>query len=204
MVVLALNSANITLSNNQFDQIREYTRINNIKCLSPDIVKLIGFLKDKLYSIVELYEDDKTKRNLYFALKRFNRCMLRNEDDDMAIDATIGLESLLSGGTKGEITYTISNRIPIVFTQNHNNMYNPKVCRRIMKKIYNYRSLVVHGGTIKEKDKYYEINSSKVEIEKIAVDFLRYTLLFVLHNPEYLDAKKFDEFIDTIISDNIP
>ncbi|WP_330586682.1 hypothetical protein [Aminipila terrae] len=71
-----------------------------------------------------------------------------------------------------------------------------------MKKIYNYRSTVVHGGTLKDKDKYLEIGGLKIEVEKIAVDFLRYTLLFVLHNPEYLDdAKKFDEFIDLTISE---
>ena len=69
----------------------------------------------------------------------------------------------------------------------------------MMKSIYNYRSKVVHGGTIKEKEKYYNINDTKVEIEKMAVDLLRYTLLFVLHNPEYLDAKKYDEFIDSVI-----
>jgi hypothetical protein len=49
--------------------------------------------------------------------------------------------------------------------------------------------------------RYYDINGAKVEIEKISVDFLRYTLLFVLHNPEYLDAKKYDEFIDLIVSE---
>ena len=150
----------------------------------------------KLYGVVLSSEGDKSKGNLVFALKRLNRCMLRDEDDDMAIDATIGLEALLSGGAKAEITYTISNRIPVVFAHEHNGIYTPKNCRAIMKKIYNFRSKIVHGDTIKGKDKYYELNGSRVAIEKIAVDFLRYTLLFVLHNPKYLDAKKFDEFID--------
>lgn len=154
----------------------------------------------KLFACVLSCEEDKKKGNLSFALKRLNRCMLREENDDMAIDATIGLEALLSGGTKGEITYTISNRIPVVFKHEHNDTYTPKICRAIMKKIYNYRSNVVHGSVIKDKDKYYEINGTKVEIEKIAVDFLRYTLLFALHNSEYLDAKKYDEFIDLTIS----
>ena len=40
------------------------------------------------------------KSNLIFALNRFNRCMLRNEVDDMATDATIGIEALIAGGTK--------------------------------------------------------------------------------------------------------
>jgi hypothetical protein len=154
----------------------------------------------KIYDIVQSCENDNKKGNISFALKRLNRCMLRDENDDMAIDATIGLEALLAGGTKGEITYTISNRIPVVFTHVRNEFYTPKSSRSIMKKIYNYRSKTVHGEKIKEKDMYHEINGTKVEIEKIAVDFLRYTLLFVLHNPEYLDAKKFDEFIDFTVS----
>lgn len=153
----------------------------------------------KLYATVLSSKADKAKGGLTFALRRLNRCMLRDEDDDMAIDATIGLETLLSGGNKSEITYTISNRISVVFAHERNEHYTPKNCREIMKKIYNYRSKVVHGDTIKEKDKYHKINDSEVEIEKIAVDFLRYTILFVLHNTEYLDAKKFDEFIDCTV-----
>ena len=141
-------------------------------------------------------ETDSKKGNLFFALNRFNRCMLRNEVDDMATDATIGLESLLAGGTKGEITYTISNRIPIVFAHEQNELYVPTECRAIMKKIYNYRSKIVHGGNLKDKDKYLSINGDKVDISKIAVDFLRYTLLFMIKNPEFLDSKKMDEYLD--------
>lgn len=154
----------------------------------------------KLYEVALSSDGDKSKGNLAFALKRLNRCMLRDEDDDMAIDATIGLEALLSGGAKTEITYTISNRIPIVFAHERSDFYTSKNCRAIMKKIYNYRSKIVHGDTVKEKDKYHELNGSKIAVEKIAVDFLRYTLLFVLHNPKYLDAKRFDEFIDCTVS----
>lgn len=150
-----------------------------------------------LYSTVKSFDANKTNEKLFFAIKRLNRCMLRDENDDMAIDATIGLEALLSGGTKGEITYTISNRIPVVFKHEPSTIYKLNECRAIMKKIYKYRSTMVHGGTLKPADKVYTIDGIDVEIDKVAVDFLRYTLLFVIHNPEYLDAKKIDEFIDS-------
>ena len=65
-----------------------------------------------------------------------------------------------------------------------------------MKRIYKYRSKVVHGSILKDKDKAYRLNNVDVPIENIAVDFLRQTLLFVLKNPEYADATKFDESID--------
>ena len=126
--------------------------------------------------------------------------MLRNDNDDMAIDATIGLESLLAGGTMGEITYTISNRIPIVFSIEQDIRYSPNECRNLMKKIYGYRSGVVHGRKLKDSEKYYEVQGEKTEIEHIAVDFLRQALLFILKNPAFLDVKKFDEYIDEAIT----
>ena len=58
----------------------------------------------------------------------------------------------------------------------------------------------VHGGKLKNKDKYFEIKGNKFDVSKIAVDFLRYSLLFILEHQEFLDAKKFDEYIDNIIS----
>lgn len=153
-----------------------------------------------LYKTILDLQDDKAFSKILFALKRLNRCMLRNETDDMAIDATIGLEALLSGGTKGEITYTISNRIPIVFKyEEDEKYYKSNDCRKIMRQIYKYRSSVVHGSTLKDKDKVYKINDVDVPIEKIAVDFLRQTLLFILKNPEFVDAKKFDECIDNAV-----
>ena len=155
-----------------------------------------------LYGNLNAIKNKDQNSNFMFALKRLNRCMLRNEQDDMAIDATIGLEALLSGGAKTEITYTLSNRIGVVFSKNNDTDYKISECRDIMKKIYAYRSTVVHGGKIKEKNKYIDINGEKREIEKIAVDFLRQTLFFVLNNPQYLDAQKFDSFIDEAIANN--
>ena len=154
----------------------------------------------QVYQNITKCEGDKNKQNLLFALKRFNRCMLRNEVDDMATDATIGLEALLAGGTKGEITFTISSRIPVVFSHVKNERFTPANSRSIMKKIYGYRSKIVHGGNLKEKEKYVEINSEKFETCDVAVDFLRYTLLFMTEHQEYLDAAKLDEYIDSILS----
>lgn len=153
-------------------------------------------------NILKCEEDDK-KSNLLFALNRFNRCMLRNEIDDMATDATIGLEALLAGGTKSEIIYTISNRIPVVFAHIPNELYTSKNCRAIMKAVYNYRSRIVHGGKLKDKEKYFKINGEQLDIAKIAVDFLRYTLLFMTEHQEYLEAQKIDDYIDNVMSSKL-
>lgn len=158
----------------------------------------------KVHQSIIKCAESQDKSNLIFSLNRFNRCMLRNEKDDMATDATIGIEALLSGGTKGEISYTISNRIPVVFVHEQNELYTPSNSRVIMKKIYNYRSKDVHGGKMKENDKVIEINGNKYDVAEVAVDFLRYSLLFMLDNQKFLDAKKIDEYMDSVISGKLP
>lgn len=152
-----------------------------------------------LYEVISTLNENSKNNKLFFAMNRLNRCLLRDKTDDAVIDATIGLEALLSGGTKGEITYTISNRIPVIFTQVDGSIYPINECRTIMKKIYNYRSMIVHGGIIKDKDKKYAINNIDFPIEQVAVDFLRYTLLFIIKNINFLDASEFDKYIDKMI-----
>lgn len=152
-----------------------------------------------IYQSITTCEEVKNQKRLQFALKRFNRCMLRNEIDDMATDATIGLEALLAGGTKSEISYTISNRIPVVFAHIENDLFSPANSRGLMKKVYNYRSKIVHGSDLKDKEQYFELNKTKHAVWDIAVEFLRCTLMFVTMHQEYLDSTKFDEYIDNVL-----
>lgn len=156
--------------------------------------------QEQCEEIEELYKDFlKCENKISFSLSRYNRCMLRDEIDDMSTDACIGLESLLAGGTKGEITYTISNRIPIVFAKSKDDRYSAENCRSIMKKIYSFRSKIVHGGELKEKEKYIISGEERWYIPNVAVDFLRHVLVFMIKNPQFLDATKIDEYIDSVI-----
>ena len=166
--------------------------INNIS--ENEIKKII-----ELYTTIEDLRKLKKSGKIFFALNRFNRCILRSENDDKIIDAAIGLEAILSGERKTEITYTISNRIPIVFKHIPSELYNVNESRDILRKIYNYRSKIVHGAAVKDKDKFYSINGVNIEFETIAVDFLRHTLLFIIQYPEFLDPNKFDQYIDNVL-----
>ena len=164
----------------------------NIKVISKEQSSKI----QEMYKNVLLCNKGCNQRRLSFALNRFNRCTLRNEVDDMTTDAAIGLEALLADGTKGEITYTIANRICVVFAHQKNSVYTTLNCREIMKEIYNYRSAIVHGRALKDKEKYYIIDDKKFEVPRIAVDFLRYSILFLTENQDYFESRKFDEYID--------
>ena len=68
-----------------------------------------------------------------------------------------------------------------------------------MKKIYNYRSKIVHGSTMKESDMRYTFGETVMDIPEIAVDFLRYTLLFMAKHQDFLVASNFDAYIDRIM-----
>lgn len=139
------------------------------------------------------------EKKLKFALMRFNRCMLRDEIDDMTTDACIGLESLLAGGAHSEITNAIASRIPFVFANTQLINYQVSECRKYMKKIYNLRSRIVHGDELKDKDIYITKDDDKIYIPQIAVDFLRVTLSFMIKNPMYQKVEKIDEYVDNLL-----
>ena len=69
-----------------------------------------------------------------------------------------------------------------------------------MREIYNLRSRIVHGGELKDKDIYLQNGNTKLYIPKIAVDFLRIVLKFMIKNPQYLSSEEMDKYLDSIIS----
>lgn len=150
--------------------------------------------------IVSLYESYKNNvKKLKFPIMRFNRCMLRDEVDDMTTDACIGLESLLAGSTHTEITNAIASRIPLVFSKVGDPKYLATNGRGYMKKIYNLRSRIVHGDELKDRDIYMDNGENRIYIPKMAVDFLRLTLLFMIKNPTYLKVEEIDAYIDSLV-----
>lgn len=152
---------------------------------------------DEIASLYESYKNNVKK--LKFPIMRFNRCMLRDEVDDMTTDACIGLESLLAGSTHTEITNAIASRIPLVFSKVGNPEYLATNGRGYMKKIYNLRSRIVHGDELKDKDIYIGSGENRIYIPKMAVDFLRLTLLFMIKNPTYLKVEEIDAYIDSLV-----
>ena len=126
--------------------------------------------------------------------------MLREADDDTALDAIIGIETLLSGDTHGEITYTISNRMAVVAAMTEKCPYTPADARKAMKTIYGFRSDIVHGRTT-NKNRKVSIEEQEIETKSLAVDFLRYSLLFIMRNQEYLDIKNFEITLDESIGE---
>ena len=116
-------------------------------------------------------KNNKAFRKVFIAIQRLNCCMLREVDDDTALDAIIGIETLLSGDTQGEITYTISNRISVVAAKLERCPYKPQDMPKAMKTIFGFRSDIAHGRDTK-KNSTCDIDGKQVESMKIAVEFL--------------------------------
>ncbi len=138
---------------------------------------------------------NKAFKKVFIAVQRLNRCMLREAEDDMALDAIIGIETLLSGDTHGEITYTISNRISVVAAKLKECIYSPAEARKSMRIIYGLRSDIVHGRSL-DKNSKIKIGEKIIETKELAIEFLRYSLLFIMRNQEYLEVAKFEEALD--------
>ena len=177
---------------------QKFWMLLQVSRITPEMVENIKATFLQLNKKREKKEESEF-RKIDIAVQRLNRCLLREEIDDTALDAIIGIEMLLSGGTQGEITYTISNRMPVIAARIPECSYSPNEVRIFMKKIYNFRSAIVHGRELKDKEIYIVKGEKKIHVKDLAIEFLRFILIFILKNEEFLDAKKFDEELDAAL-----
>lgn len=84
------------------------------------------------------------------ALARLNVARRRYTAGDKAIDGAICLESLLSGGGKGELTYKLSVRTALLLGKK---IEERRAIMKDVKDFYSLRSDVVHGGRKVEKER---------------------------------------------------
>lgn len=78
--------------------------------------------------------------------------------------------------------------------------YTPADDRKAMKTFYGFCTDIVHGRT-KNKNRKVSIAEQEIETKSLAVDFLRYSMLFILRNQEYLDIKNFEATHDEAIGE---
>lgn len=134
---------------------------------------------------------------LQLACNRLNEAYLRQTEDDAIIDIAIGLEALLASDSKSEITYRLSMRLAGLCRLVNFEHYSPKDIFVICKKIYDYRSAVVHGSHDVEKKRVIkrEENAEPILAVQLGISLLRYTIRVLSLNTIYLDTKKLDSLI---------
>jgi hypothetical protein len=172
----------------------------------PEYLSDYGWLRTpKSISTIELenskliFKSVNSNKNskIEFATRKLISASLRNKNEDALLDATIGLESILSNDSKSEITYRLSMRGGFVCKLHQLDEFTPSQIRDFLKKIYAYRSAIVHGA--KELDKLkkskIEIDGSSIHCNYLALKILRHALKFFIDNPEFLDLKKLENKI---------
>jgi|SRR5215469_6526146 len=106
----------------------------------------------------------------------------------------IALEALLSDGTQ-EMTHKVAMRLAALYKISD----RPRAVQAFteMKRIYGFRSKIVHGSA--DWQKYREITrgKEKVRATDAALEHLRNAFAVLIKNPAFLDPQKIDSFLLT-------
>ncbi|RJE46551.1 MULTISPECIES: HEPN domain-containing protein [unclassified Dehalobacter] len=165
----------------------KYGWLKQTHCLTAEQLKLIANAFNKILS------NDKNK--LQIAINRFNRCYLRDNQEDSILDAIIALEILLSDDDKGELTYKITSRMAAIVSIGNYGEYTPLDIHKSMSKIYKYRSDIVHGRVPKKANELIALEKSSIPVIELAIDYLRIVIKTLLEHTEYFDIKQIDYYI---------
>jgi hypothetical protein len=66
-----------------------------------------------------------------------------------------------------------------------------------MKRIYKFRSKIVHGASDLDKGREIERGEGKISVIDAALEHLRNAFAVLIQNPVLLEPKKIDEFLLT-------
>ncbi|WP_342472467.1 hypothetical protein MHH70_02515 [Metasolibacillus sp. FSL H7-0170] len=131
---------------------------------------------------------------MIIATQRLKYCYLRDNEQDAIIDAMIALETLLSDGEKSELNHKLALRMAALLPLSKEVTQTPIEIFTTVKKIYDYRSAIVHGNP--KANNKREIKFEGVEpipaVER-AIEYLRLAISIMIENPQYLKANKIDE-----------
>ena len=119
---------------------------------------------------------------------------MREDQEDAILDATIGLEILLSDGETQEVTHKLALRLAALSTLVPGFEHQaPTIFRNVKKTIYPYRSAVVHGHEKKaSQTRAMRTDRGEVGAVKLAMAYLGMALRAVAARPEFLDPAVID------------
>lgn len=141
----------------------------------------------ELKDVIQLFTNLKNVQNTKYvgvALRRFNLAYQRNLIEDRFIDYFISLESLYSTtGERGEVTHRISTRASRVLSKKLEDRQTKQI---MLKKLYGYRSGIVHGEQIRLRQEHLD------EIENI----VRLSLKWFTNQSDLANHKKIIDEID--------
>jgi len=132
--------------------------------------------------------------------RRLNASVIRQDNEDAILDATIALEMLLGDkNDKDAISYKLRMRAAALarLAQPEG---DPLETRKNLTVVYNARSSIVHGGIAKKTkgNRSVEAEDRRFEAERAtAVKELVQVSRVLLRHPKYLDPTEIDQFMIT-------
>jgi hypothetical protein len=128
-------------------------------------------------------------RRIQLAARRLFQCQVREDDDDVVIDACIGIEALVGEG-HDELTHRVASRAAVALARSTHRADAAKVYE-LVRKVYGERSTIVHGGT--RRSVHITFDGDSHNTSGLAVVLLRLLLLSALEDeaawtPASLDA----------------
>lgn len=133
-----------------------------------------------------------TRLNL--AIRRLNMCFLRDRDDDIAVDATIGLEAVLGDKDPREMTHKLAMRLGALAPFFVDFRKTPFQAFREIKRVYAYRSSVVHGDSNAEQKSEMAVSENETESSsRLALRYLRAVVRVLAEKAEFRDPNVIDK-----------
>ncbi|TJY59310.1 hypothetical protein E4T66_12995 [Sinimarinibacterium sp. CAU 1509] len=151
---------------------------------------------DQLNRITEVFEQLSVapQNSISLSLKRLNRCLVRDEEEDAVLDATIALEALLSDDGMQEMTHKLAMRVGALAGFDASFGRNPVEAFGDIKKIYGYRSAIVHGSKNIEKSRMVKFDeNTQKPAHNLSADYVRLVLRVLLANERFRDPKQIDQ-----------
>jgi hypothetical protein len=128
------------------------------------------------------------------AMHRLNLSTTRATDEDGIIDSIIAMEALLSDGTQ-EMTHKVAMRLAALYKILDGSRAVTAFAE--MKRLYGFRSKVVHGSADLDKDREINRGDEKIATIDAALEHLRNAFAVLVRNPVLLDPKEIDSFLLT-------
>ncbi|MFE5092769.1 hypothetical protein ACFRCI_21035 [Streptomyces sp. NPDC056638] len=118
------------------------------------------------------------------AARRLQLASLREDELDEIVDLCVGIEALLGGTTAGDTTYKLGIRGAAVLAR-ADYQKSEKVAQ-LIKKVYAYRSNIVHGQVKYEKKRIVPLDGKNFLATDIAELLLREILTVMLREPDLI------------------
>lgn len=160
----------------------------------PTLDKNTGKNIAKIFNVLKNAPDNR----LVLAARRLNEAFLRANEEDSILDVTMGLETLLTSDNRTEITYKLAMRAAALSIIEQFEELSPEDVFKHCKKIYDYRSAVIHGSKEVQKRRIIKLaEGEEIPIVRLGVKILRCVIKTLSHHIEYLNPEKLDNLLIT-------